>query len=81
MKKFFLSALFVFSVMVVMTQTVPREMVIMEVGTGTWCTYCPGAAMGADDLLANGCRVAVMEILSAEIQPADCHPFQHDDVD
>lgn len=42
-------------------QTVPREMVVMEIGTGTWCTYCPGAAMGADDLLENGSRVAVIE--------------------
>jgi hypothetical protein len=45
----------------VMAQAVPREMVVMEIGTGTWCTYCPGAAMGADDLLENGCRVAVIE--------------------
>lgn len=36
-------------------------MVVMEIGTGTWCTYCPGAAMGADDLLEAGCRVAVIE--------------------
>ena len=45
----------------VIAQVVPREMVVMEIGTGTWCTYCPGAAMGADDLLENGCRVAVIE--------------------
>jgi hypothetical protein len=36
-------------------------MVVVEVGTGTWCTYCPGAAMGVDDLLANGKKVAVVE--------------------
>ena len=45
----------------IIAQTVPRDMVVMEIGTGTWCTYCPGAAMGADDLLENGCRVAVIE--------------------
>ena len=28
---------------------------------GTWCPYCPGAAMGADDLIANGYNVAVVE--------------------
>jgi hypothetical protein len=39
---------------------VPREQVVMEYGTGTWCTYCPGAQMGAADLLANGCSVAVI---------------------
>lgn len=42
-------------------QQVDRQMVVLEISTGTWCTYCPGAAMGADDLLANGCRVAVVE--------------------
>ncbi|MBN3035823.1 MAG: hypothetical protein JW861_09575 [Bacteroidales bacterium] len=42
-------------------QQVPREEVVLEIGTGTWCPYCPGAAMGADDLIANGCHVAVME--------------------
>lgn len=45
----------------VIAQTVPREMVALEIGTGTWCTYCPGAAMGADDLVEAGCLVAVVE--------------------
>lgn len=40
---------------------VPREMVIVEVGTGTWCGYCPGAAMGCHDLLQNGHAVAVVK--------------------
>ncbi len=40
---------------------VQRNMVAVEIGTGTWCTYCPGAAMGADDLVANGHRVAIIE--------------------
>ena len=38
-----------------------REMVLLEIGTGTWCQYCPGAAMGADDLIENGHNVAVIE--------------------
>lgn len=42
-------------------QQVPRQMVVLEIGTGTWCQYCPGAAMGADDLIANGYNVAVVE--------------------
>ena len=42
-------------------QPVEREMVILEIGTGTWCTYCPGAAMGADDLVEGGAHVAVCE--------------------
>ncbi len=42
-------------------QGVQRNQVVMEIGTSTLCVYCPGAAMGADDLLANGCQVAVIE--------------------
>jgi hypothetical protein len=42
-------------------QTVPRDKVVVEIGTGTWCYYCPGAAMGADDLIANGKQVAIIE--------------------
>jgi hypothetical protein len=42
-------------------QNVPRDKVIVEIGTGTWCQYCPGAAMGADDLIANGHPVAIIE--------------------
>lgn len=43
------------------TYTTEREMVILEIGTGTWCTYCPGAQLGGDDLVNNGCSVAVVE--------------------
>lgn len=35
-----------------------RNKVVLEVFTGTWCTYCPGSAMGTDDLIANGKKVA-----------------------
>ena len=45
----------------VLAQEVEREMVILEIGTGTWCPYCPGSAMGADDLIENGHDVAVIE--------------------
>ncbi|MDZ4182579.1 MAG: Omp28-related outer membrane protein, partial [Candidatus Cloacimonadaceae bacterium] len=40
---------------------VPRNLVVVEIGTGTWCVYCPGAAMGAHDLLANGHAVAIVK--------------------
>ncbi len=40
---------------------VERDLVLLEIGTGTWCGYCPGAAMGADDLVANGKQVGVIE--------------------
>ena len=42
-------------------QQVPRNMVVVEIGTGTWCQYCPGSAMGADDLIENGYDVAIIE--------------------
>jgi hypothetical protein len=48
-------------VLVVLLFSVPRNKVIVEIGTGTWCTYCPGAAMGADDLVDNGHSVAIVE--------------------
>lgn len=43
------------------TYTTPRGMVLLEIGTGTWCQYCPGASMGAHDLLTNGKDVAVVK--------------------
>ncbi len=61
MKKFILSFTLLLAITVVIGQNVPREMVALEIGTGTWCQYCPGSAMGADDLLANGKHVAVIE--------------------
>jgi PKD repeat protein len=61
MKKLY--SLFLLSMISValMAQPVSRQKVIVEIGTGTWCTYCPGAAMGADDLVANGCQVGNIE--------------------
>ncbi|MEN8225325.1 MAG: T9SS type A sorting domain-containing protein [Bacteroidota bacterium] len=43
------------------SQAIDRDKVVVEIGTGTWCPYCPGAAMGADDLVANGHDVAIIE--------------------
>jgi hypothetical protein len=43
------------------TYTTERDVVVLEIGTGTWCTYCPGAALGADELVTNGHSVAVIE--------------------
>ncbi|MBW6513272.1 MAG: Omp28-related outer membrane protein [Candidatus Syntrophosphaera sp.] len=39
----------------------PRNLVVVEVATGTWCQYCPGAAMGCHDLLTNGHPVAIVK--------------------
>ncbi|MBC8214886.1 MAG: Omp28-related outer membrane protein [Candidatus Marinimicrobia bacterium] len=43
------------------SEQVEREMVILEIATGTWCSSCPGAALGAEDLVDNGKDVAVIE--------------------
>jgi hypothetical protein len=43
------------------TYATERQKVMLEIGTGTWCQYCPGAAMGADELVSNGKDVAVIE--------------------
>jgi PKD repeat protein len=60
MKKFFLLFLAFFALVAVRAQLVPRQMVVAEDATGTWCPYCPGAQMGCEDLLANGKFVAVI---------------------
>ena len=60
MKKFTLLFIFMLSLSTVFAQ-VERDKVIVEVGTGTWCTYCPGAAMGVDDLIEEGWPVAAIE--------------------
>ncbi len=46
---------------IIALNAVPRELVVVEIATGTWCGYCPGAAMGAHDLLANGQPVAIVK--------------------
>jgi type IX secretion system substrate protein/outer membrane protein Omp28 len=38
-----------------------RQLVLVEIGTGTGCPYCPGSAMGADELIGNGHDVAIIE--------------------
>ncbi|HSG67425.1 MAG TPA: hypothetical protein VK994_01865, partial [Bacteroidales bacterium] len=62
MKKF-VSTLFLLlaGISFIFAQTIQRDKVVVEIGTGTWCPYCPGSAMGADDLIANGHDVAIIE--------------------
>jgi len=43
------------------TYTHDRNQVLLEIGTGTWCHFCIGAARGADQLVTNGKDVAVIE--------------------
>lgn len=40
---------------------VNRNFVVFEVGTGTWCYYCPGAALACEDMEANGDSAASIE--------------------
>jgi PKD repeat protein len=65
MKKLF-TLLLTICILFTFGQQVDREEVLLEIGTGTWCPYCPGAAMGADDLIANGHDVAVIEYHSGD---------------
>lgn len=60
MKNYLLCLLMAFIVTGVMSQ-VPRTMVVLEIGTGLGCTYCPGASRAADSLIATGKSVAVIE--------------------
>jgi len=60
MKKLVLIIVAIMATTVVFSQ-VQRNKVIMEVSTGTWCQYCPGAAIGADNLVTSGANVAVIE--------------------
>ena len=61
MKKILFSVIFLMTTLLLTAQPVPRSMVAVEIGTGTWCQYCPGAAMGAEDLLINNKKVAIIE--------------------
>ncbi len=60
MKKCLLFLLLIIGALSVLN-AVPRELVVVEIATGTWCQYCPGAAMGAHDLLQNGHAVAIVK--------------------
>jgi hypothetical protein len=60
MKKTLLLIMALVGIMVTLN-CLPRNLVVVEVGTGTWCQFCPGAAMGCHDLLANNQPVAVIK--------------------
>lgn len=66
MKKFTFLFASLFIACLAYSQQVERDMVILEIATGTWCPYCPGSAMGADDLIENGHDVAVIEYHSGD---------------
>lgn len=66
MKSFLFALFFILASIAVIGQQVPREKVIVELGTGTWCQFCPAAANGVDDLVANGHDVGVIEYHSGD---------------
>jgi|FLOH01.1.fsa_nt_gi PKD repeat protein len=66
MKKLIFTLLATFTLFI-LTAQVDRELVLVEIGTGTWCYYCPGAAMGANDLMENGDPVAVVEYHNGDV--------------
>ncbi|MBE0662395.1 MAG: PKD domain-containing protein [Bacteroidales bacterium] len=66
MKKTLLSVIAVLIAFVAFSQPVPRQKVVFEIGTGTWCVYCPGAAMGAADLISNRHDVAIIKYHSGD---------------
>ncbi len=72
-KKLILFVAFVFSTILIFGQqterTVERDFVVLEMVTATWCQYCPGAALGAQDLIENGCDVSVIAYHSSTSDP------------
>ncbi len=66
MKKTLLTLVAILATGLVFAQ-VPRNMVILEIATGTWCTWCPGASNAADQLVAEGKSVAVIENHNSDV--------------
>ncbi len=54
------SGLWHFSTQGTLSGNVDRNLVVVEIGEGTWCTYCVGSALGAEDLLAYEHPVAII---------------------
>ena len=61
MKKIFTVLAFMLVVYVVSAQQIDRNLVLLEITTGTWCGSCPPAAHMADYLHENGYPVAIIE--------------------
>ena len=61
MKKFYFTMLAFIASVALFAQSTTRNVVVLEIGTGTWCQYCPGAAKAADQLITEGKSIAVIE--------------------
>jgi len=51
----------IFGILNAQKNNVQKNMVLIEIATGTWCGYCPGAAMAVDQMVEEGLSVAVIE--------------------
>ena len=60
MKKIF-TLLLILNSMLIFAQQIPRQKVIVEVGTGTWCSACPAVVEIIHDLEAEEANIAVIE--------------------
>jgi len=65
MKKTMLTLIVLILAITAYSELVPRQKVLVEIGTATWCSPCQGAAMGAEDLIANGHDVAIIKYHSS----------------
>ncbi|MEL7339329.1 MAG: T9SS type A sorting domain-containing protein [Bacteroidota bacterium] len=59
--------------------SVARKNVVVEISTGTWCQFCPGSALGADDLHANGHEVAIVEHHNSDAFETPESAYRNDD--
>jgi len=53
--------LFLVSGVLVYSQQVDRQTVVVEVGTGTWCSACPAVVEIIHNLIDDGANIAVVE--------------------
>ena len=61
MKNLYLLLVAVFASITLFAQTIQRNVVILEISTSTLCTFCPGAANAAEQLISEGKAIAVIE--------------------
>ena len=53
----------------VQAQGATKKAVVLEIATGTWCTFCPGSSIGSSELIDNGWPVVVIKNHEANGDP------------
>ncbi|MDP4282391.1 MAG: T9SS type A sorting domain-containing protein [Bacteroidota bacterium] len=66
MKKYLLFIVAVFASTALIAQSVTRNIVVMEIGTATWCTYCPGSALAVEQMTTEGRSIGVIDYHSSD---------------